>query len=1558
MTARRPARITGGIHATAIQVSEDDDDFAGFDPFGGNTHVQSRRASVPTSPSKSILTRTIRSIHPSLTDYGPDSASLYFREQLQKLKADGDEIKAERSVSPGEEKTDKGKKKADRPGLDARPRRQAVHRASRKSHRTVIEDPFDDDDDDDDAEEEQKDVKKIERMPLADFPDKKLGSSENEDNIHRSKPVRRESKRSQRDGKRVLKRPFGSPALSAPLSRQSSDGLSSMVNMQLSHTLSDDEELNMSSPTKKRKNNPRADFESFIDDSSDGSSNASIYRCSGCGGKRICLCDLHEDSGPTLTRPDAAASTRPAVGSPLSSQSTTVERRIRRPSRQAKLGSADEGNGEGPSQMSRSSDVAPTPHTTEQSAAGARRFLPTTRIGLSGSSSPSRNRMWSSPQVRSYGDTSDPSMLPTRRRPQPFLPSHWEAEIRTRRKLRPVASDYPLALDADPSLSEQVIDAIDVAQDDNSVLDDTMDWDNITTEAQLPDLSDSTNKPLHRVRGDSQTLWQGIMTRRRDESSIDARLAGDRPRRRIFGGVQDSTHDLDDLFPLPPLSNTGENNRARPAEPEDPSSSSSEDDSLPKPRKSQRRPDACAPPPPYRTLWSASKFNYEAVRPEQLRAKSLRPLRRSNKKSKQPSMPKRRGGAIAASNPLSMLPRDVISKINQYAASDDVPSRSPDCELWDLSPVRSPPNGPPYCPLGENSKGWPPGLPVDILIIITQYLSHPDVLNLRLVNKYLRAALVPIVFRNVVTRFGKSMFDIQNGNWDRKAPTGSIFEKYGMEMSKFGISFEVDLPGMQSARQKVIQHEQQSWWGDYKWPVPVYPRFRSLQLLENLADHLPFLKSAFGNLKNVLELGLCVDSGHGWLNGPDQSDMQTWNQRCSKGPKVFGRTFEMDDVWQEHGRNELFKWAQVNTINHTLKSLRADTDNEDASAEMRFLRSVAIRNYESFVSARQPDTDQDMHTGGTQVGFQLPAIPAQGNAQQFQAHLQQFQAWFAQHQMNGNAGGPGPNAPMPQIAPQIMQQLQAAAGAPVPNLLAGGAAALPVFQIGAHGHGLQHNMVGRIRRAAAAQMSPRRRVSAPKRNEITQPQWPIIFSGHNLAAEVGGHCASIQEKVANPKTYPFHPGHLTEPQAQWLMETVWAQRAFLSAYTTAILTNKAIFKHVHSVHIAKLSSGLLPSLEQREFWQSLPNLRNLKILISPDWRTEHSAGDQAYQNNMLIPPVTASMKFAEFLLRYVARIEQLSSLSIGFVGGGEHAAGMLARNAHVLPAPITFEPRNWLDRIKNPNPGTMLTFNHIKQLTFENCWLSPYMLETFMSRSKDTSLRQLTLDSVSLTGPNTSRTDGPTLSFEAALQPQYSPSAWLNEQLLYNYCWAGLIDQMSPGITFSERKYAAGLLDPIQTPPEERKFRGNVEKLVFKSCGYVKISGVQQSEFNQNAVVVPCVNPRDHGLSAREALLREHQIGGTHLTEDNNNNNNDNNRNASSNPHTASVMMRERDAQGHEWFGLGRLTECVSAIEKRILEQAWDMTFGWGGNVERFHAVEDGCFEGGTGRFSGVVTKG
>ncbi len=692
------------------------------------------------------------------------------------------------------------------------------------------------------------------------------------------------------------------------------------------------------------------------------------------------------------------------------------------------------------------------------------------------------------------------------------------------------------------------------------------------------------------------------------------------------------------------------------------------------------------------------------------------------------------------------------------------------------------------------------------------------------------------------------------------------------------------------------------------------------------------------HLGKTHELGLTIDSGHGWLNGPDISDMALFDARCGKRTRVFGKNLSAKDKRKQAIRLQLFEYAQTRTLHECMEIVRK-YNRLFTSDELTFLRSVAIRDFQSFKNiVSQPDFDIEAHIGGAISGTNAMANAAQ------HANGGQLPPGGAQPPNGGMNTGMhqlGTAYPLPQT---MMGQIHNSNSPINPNQLQHNIATV---------HPAAYHTV--LSAALPMQLNPplattlsqshfdqrhsghegsRSRNNAGVANlsrlaQRTQPQFPIIMNGYNLSAEIGGWCHLIQKKVAPPRSFPIQPGSLTEAQAQWLMETVWAQRAFLSAYITSILANKDCFAQVHSLHIARISSGLLSSLEQKELWQGLPSLATLTLLVSPDWRAEHITGDQNFNSNMLISPVDASLQLSAFLKAYIAPLEKLSNLTIGFIGGGEHATGIMARNQHVLPAPVSLAPRVWLsNHVNEPDFSTIITFSHIKQLTVQNAWFSPLMLEAFMIRSRDTSLRTLTLRSVSLTATHSQRLVALLTTATESLDPVHPSSMWLHESLPTTHCWPATIDRITPGATFLERKYDAGMAGgPYTHPRPSPSFRGFVSRLVFESCGYVRVSGVSLQELNQNDLVLPNSDPMDAGLKGRAGALAE-----------------------------KGVMLSDKNANtGADWPLLGKLTQCVHPIEKRVLEQAWGMRFGWEDDLERWTAVEDGCFEGGTGRFSGVV---
>ena len=48
------------------------------------------------------------------------------------------------------------------------------------------------------------------------------------------------------------------------------------------------------------------------------------------------------------------------------------------------------------------------------------------------------------------------------------------------------------------------------------------------------------------------------------------------------------------------------------------------------------------------------------------------------------------------------------------------------------------------------------------------------------------------VFGSVVVPFGEAMYDLFPTTWERNLPSATMFQKYGLAIRKFGISFEAD----------------------------------------------------------------------------------------------------------------------------------------------------------------------------------------------------------------------------------------------------------------------------------------------------------------------------------------------------------------------------------------------------------------------------------------------------------------------------------------------------------------------------------------------------------------------------------------------------------------------------------------------------------------------------------------------------------------------------------------------------------------------------------------------
>lgn len=248
--------------------------------------------------------------------------------------------------------------------------------------------------------------------------------------------------------------------------------------------------------------------------------------------------------------------------------------------------------------------------------------------------------------------------------------------------------------------------------------------------------------------------------------------------------------------------------------------------------------------------------------------------------------------------------------------------------------------------------------------------------------------------------------------------------------------------------------------------------------------------------------------------------------------------------------------------------------------------------------------------------------------------------------------------------------------------------------------------------------------------------WPLLKASNTLGSRIPVPCVGVLYTTSDPREdkFPVSPFNLTDLQNQWILETNWAQDAFLDTYILAVSDNPQIFHQVKKLNITKISSGLLPKLDSPGLWKALPQLSDVTLLVSPDWRTigKDGAGLAATSPQ----PPSSAIAIYHAILHRVAVNECVSQLRLGFTDGGEHAQGIFARNANLMPAPLASLDDLFASLI------SPLSFPHVQTLTLTNCYLTPSALLSLAHSRPVTGT--LILDSVSLTAhplPGSERLD-------------------------------------------------------------------------------------------------------------------------------------------------------------------------------------------------------------------------
>ncbi len=632
-------------------------------------------------------------------------------------------------------------------------------------------------------------------------------------------------------------------------------------------------------------------------------------------------------------------------------------------------------------------------------------------------------------------------------------------------------------------------------------------------------------------------------------------------------------------------------------------------------------------------------------------------------------------------------------------------------------------------------------------------------------------------------------------------------------------------------------------WGKYKWPHPYYSRFDFCEGLEKKADEFRCMSAALSNLQGVRELGVSIDSGLGYLCGPDISDHA---QLFQEKPKIFG----------------------VSETQRTLKFLERQ---RLWNGIVRSLGPAAATNY-----VVERDTIQ---------ANQTPLTPNEWGYYEVHLHI--------------------PSNSRPEL----------------------------------WGVGLSKTKSPRVKFIDAS----------GGRSEDR----PLVFQSVNLAntTHTGGSTdattigdvnthdhASFQGREKSPfHTAALIPNNLTSAQKEWLLETEWAQRAFLSSYCMALTDNSQTFQHVQSFTVAKLSSRYLSALQREDFWRALPNLKILTINVSADWRNIFKS-DSGVVEAPDIRPSGAATQFYKLLVTYIAVVPGIKTLSLGYFGGGEHQVGIFGRNKHILPAPLTDFTDHHAATSASAN-ADLLVLPNVEHLTLSNCWITPPALKAFVSRMRAAKLRTLTLDLVSLTGhsgnidnmePNPLEhgvlrvPDGPPRRFGdpavgdlfeqrgSAPDPRSDGFGWMVESCRIG-SWGNVIDAITPGPTLDLLRYAYQHLHDV---PNTRK-SGSLERINFVSCGYVKL--INMKDFNQSFLGEVNNNP--------PLCLRKRALD------------------------LMPIMMHRNDDPL-----LGQIIPTLHDHELEVLQTAFPMETNRTDRTS-WDNYEDGQPIGGSGRFSGHVKK-
>ncbi|KAI9893239.1 MAG: hypothetical protein M1814_000367 [Vezdaea aestivalis] len=449
-------------------------------------------------------------------------------------------------------------------------------------------------------------------------------------------------------------------------------------------------------------------------------------------------------------------------------------------------------------------------------------------------------------------------------------------------------------------------------------------------------------------------------------------------------------------------------------------------------------------------------------------------------------------------------------------------------------------------------------------------------------------------------------------------------------------------------------------------------------------------------------------------------------------------------------------------------------------------------------------------------------------------------------------------------------------------------------------------------------------------------------------SEVAGHRSPGSAKKKTPRPPPTGrprmPGNFDKAQVEWLLETGWAQQAFIQSWVISIIDNPNSFSRIETVDIARLPAGFLPFISRTDFWSSFTCLKSVSIHVLPTWRIVAKTVDMSAVNIHRYPSNSVT-PFFDLLKEYIAPIKTLKQLSIGWASGGELTPGMLGRNKHLMPAPLCRNPWSMLQTHTYPH---IIWFPNLEELKLVNCWVTPQALLLAGSNGPCPSLKKLILESISLTAQPARRlidiNGDETTSVPAngdGLKTIEEPILWSNildemsDMLQPEYrhlatCvpggWVDVLEGLSPGPTCASQLFEQN----ISFRPRRHYTNFALQELVLRSCGYAKLH--RMTNWRQPHTDIVYFSGCEIGADAFLYLKdRRTDLG--------------------------KVMMKTSDPL------LGLISQATDLEEAHTLDSVFGVKEGWPDMTsveayeDAFEFLEDGQYPGGVGRYSGIIKK-